>query len=195
MPLGLPCLVQWWNDRPILIKQLTVCYGEISAKATKELLIKIKNFVYTNKLSSSGLLFRQIEINKGKIISAPLFEKLAQAENTESNVFFIDFSRFDAPGCGANEELAMAAASGDLYLKNLEEYIVAEKLPYACIRTTGNKPFLQLRSIHETKFKLEITFKDTSVKTIFSDSRGIANIDLPTEETAKIQSVAIVLIK
>ena len=78
MPLGLPCLVQWWNDRPILFKQLTICYGEISAKATKELLRKIKDFVHTNKLSSSGCLFRQIEIDKGKIISAPFFNKLGR---------------------------------------------------------------------------------------------------------------------
>lgn len=195
MPLGLPCLVQWWNDRPILLKQLTICYGEISAKATKELLKKIKDFVYTNKLSPSGRLFRQIEINKGKIISAPLFEKIAQAENTQSNVFYINFSQFDAPDCGANEELAMAAASGELYLKGLEDHINNNKLPFACMRTAVKKAFLQLRSIHGTKFKLEITFKDTTVKTIVSDSRGIANIDLPTEEAAKIESVEIVSAK
>lgn len=80
MPLGLPCLVQWWNDRPILPEQLNICYGEISAEATKELLKKIKDFANTNKLSSSGLLFRQIEIDKGKIISAPFFEKIIQEE-------------------------------------------------------------------------------------------------------------------
>ena len=76
MPLGLPCLVQWWNDRPILFKQLTICYGEISAKATKELLGKVANFVHTGRIASSVKLFRQIEIDKGKIISAPFFNKL-----------------------------------------------------------------------------------------------------------------------
>lgn len=76
MPLGLPCLVQWWNDRPILLKQLTICYGEISAKATKELLNKIKDFAYNGRIAQSTRLFRQIEIDKGKIISAPFFNKL-----------------------------------------------------------------------------------------------------------------------
>jgi hypothetical protein len=76
MPLGLPCLVQWWNDRPILFNQLTICYGEISAEATKELLKKFKHFVHTNKLSPSSRLFRQTEINKGKIISAQFVEEL-----------------------------------------------------------------------------------------------------------------------
>lgn len=76
MPLGLPCLVQWWNDRPILFTQLTICYGEISAKATKELLGKVANFVHTGRMASSVKLFRQIEIDKGKIISAPFFNKL-----------------------------------------------------------------------------------------------------------------------
>jgi hypothetical protein len=77
MPLGLPCLVQWWNDRPILFTQLTICYGEISAKATKELLNKIKDFAYNGRMAQSTRLFRQIEIDKGKIISAPFFEELA----------------------------------------------------------------------------------------------------------------------
>jgi len=76
MPLGLPCLVQWWNNRPILLKQLTICYGEISAKATKELLNKIKDFAYNGRMAQSTRLFRQIEIDKGKIISAPFFNKL-----------------------------------------------------------------------------------------------------------------------
>jgi len=78
MPLGLPCLVQWWNDRPILFKQLTICYGEISAKATKELLNKIKDFAYNGRMAQSTRLFRQIEIDKGKIISAPFFNKLGR---------------------------------------------------------------------------------------------------------------------
>jgi hypothetical protein len=78
MPLGLPCLVQWWNDRPILFKQLTLCYGEISAKVTQELLGKIANFAYSSRMSSSVRLFRQIEIDKGKIISAPFFNKLCR---------------------------------------------------------------------------------------------------------------------
>ena len=77
MPLGLPCLVQWWNDRPILFKQLTICYGEISAKATKELLGKVANFVLGRWMALSVKLFRQIEIDKGKIISAPFFNKIA----------------------------------------------------------------------------------------------------------------------
>ena len=76
MPLGLPCLVQWWNDRPILLKQLTICYGEISVRATKELLGKVKIFAYNSRMSSSVRLFRQIEIDKGKIISAPFFTEL-----------------------------------------------------------------------------------------------------------------------
>jgi hypothetical protein len=76
MPLGLPCLVQWWNNRPILFKQLTICYGEISVRATKELLGKVKNFAYTGRMALSTRLFRQIEIDKGKVISAPFFTKL-----------------------------------------------------------------------------------------------------------------------
>ncbi len=77
MPLGLPCLVQWWNNRPILSNQLTVCYGEISSKATKELLKRLSVFVYTSRLSLSARMFRQIEIDKGKIISAQFVEELA----------------------------------------------------------------------------------------------------------------------
>jgi hypothetical protein len=77
MPLGLSCLVQWWNNRPILSKQLIIYYGDISAKATKELLKRLGVFVYTGRLSPSAQLFRQIEIDKGKLISAPFFEELA----------------------------------------------------------------------------------------------------------------------
>lgn len=78
MPLGLSCLVQWWNNRPILFNQLAVYYGDISAKATKELLKRLSVFVYTGRLSPSARMFRQIEIDKGKIISAPLFNKLGK---------------------------------------------------------------------------------------------------------------------
>lgn len=77
MPLGLSCLVQWWNNRPILFKQLTIYYGDISAKATKELLNRLGVFVYTSRVSPSARLFRQIEIDKGKLISAPFFEELS----------------------------------------------------------------------------------------------------------------------
>ena len=77
MPLGLSCLVQWWNNRPILFEQLTIYYGDISAKATKELLKRLGVFVYTGRLSPSAQLFRQIEIDKGELISAPFFEELA----------------------------------------------------------------------------------------------------------------------
>ena len=80
MPLGLPCLVQWWNDRPVLLTQLSLCYGELSKDVTDKILTRISEFPKPVSLSASGRLFRQIEINKGKIISAPLFDKIRHAE-------------------------------------------------------------------------------------------------------------------
>jgi len=78
MPLGLPCLVQWWNDRPVLLTQLSLCYGELSKDITDKILTRISEFPKPVSLSASGHLFRQIEIDKGKIISAPFFNKLGR---------------------------------------------------------------------------------------------------------------------
>lgn len=189
MPLGLLCLAQWWNDRPVLLTQLSLCYGELSKDITDKILTRISEFPKPVSLSASGHLFRQIEIDKGKIISAPLFEKISQAEKPKTNVYLIDFSDFTT---NANEELAMAAASNDIYLKDFEQYIIKNNLPFACIRMPSKKPLLQLRSTNENKFKLEITFKDASTKNLISDMQGIANIDLPPEETKRISSVAII---
>lgn len=77
MPLGLPCLAQWWNDRPVLLTQLSLCYGELSKDITDKILTRISEFPKPVSLSASGHLFRQIEIDKGKIISAPFFAKIA----------------------------------------------------------------------------------------------------------------------
>lgn len=86
----------------------------------------------------------------------------------------------------------MAAASNDIYLKDFEQYIIKNNLPFACIRMPSKKPLLQLRSTNENKFKLEITFKDAGTKKLISDMQGVANIDLPPEDTKRISSVAII---
>lgn len=85
-PTGLTSLVQWWNDRPVLVDNIKKNFGNISHENFNKIVARINNPIFPTNLTKSLLFFRESEKIKGNRISASFFEKHLDTVETESSI-------------------------------------------------------------------------------------------------------------
>ena len=85
-PTGLTSLVQWWNDRPVLVNNIKKNFGNISHEDFNKIAERIKNPISPTNLTKSLLFFRESEKIKGNKLSASFFEKYLDTVETESSI-------------------------------------------------------------------------------------------------------------
>ena len=185
MPTGLPSLIEWWNDRPIMANIINKVYGSISNEIFLKIKERIEKQPNIKNITKSILLFREIEKNKGNIISASFFEKnldteelITKNELSETNIIPFYSARKlsiiinNTDLLPANEELKVAAASSDIftvlkdYLKqNFSESFKATKID------DGSNSFT-IESSNKKEFTLVITDLKGKKTTLTSNKKG-----------------------
>ena len=178
MPTGLPSLIEWWNDRPVMAKNINRVYGSLTKEdydIVKERLVQQPK---PKKLTKSIFTFREIEKNKGNQISASFFEKfLAQNESPTNVIKFnprnkkcILIDIFDL--FPTNEELKMAAASSDVY-SALKKYL-GNNYPkeYKATRVNDGSESFTIESKDKKEFSLIVTDKNGNKKELKSNNKG-----------------------
>ena len=70
-PVGAPLLVEWWNERPVLVRNLTGLQGEISEQRKSEIhwIVRHKDRM-DEPVSGSAKEFREAERELGALLSA-----------------------------------------------------------------------------------------------------------------------------
>ncbi len=177
MPNGLPCMIEWWNDRPVEISYLTKCYGKID----KDLFLKVKERIIKpvapqKKISKSVFIFRESEKAKGDLLSASIIRKIIEEEKAKAKIYSFCFEdminsviEFLNPNM-ANEELAMAAATNDIS-DYLDKYLKQDKAKYYVLKLANNNDFT-IASYDGKAFDLKIIYENNEEKIIKSNQTG-----------------------
>ena len=206
MPTGLPSLIEWWNDRPVLANSINRMFGNLDSDNYKEIKNRIINQPKISKPTRSILLFREIEKNKGNQMSASFFEKFVSNEKIEDKNLriatptpridnVIIFNKATAePICiniydlfPANEELRMAAASKDVYF-TLKEYLkknYSDK--YEVSRIDDGSNSFTIASMKGKEFALIITDKNNNIRELKSNPKGKLYLKEGLEDFEKIE--------
>lgn len=79
--LGVPVLVETWNERPILCVQLMEYSGQLEDALFNKVKIQLEDKI-TETLTSTIQVFRHHEIARGGLFSDMTFRQLAEAEET-----------------------------------------------------------------------------------------------------------------
>lgn len=174
MPNGLPCMIEWWNDRPVEISYLTKCYGKIDEDLFVKVKERITKPVAHQKISKSVFIFRESEKAKGDLLSASIVRKIIGEE--KANVYSISFE--DLYNNSSNEKLALAAATNDFY-NDIDKYLKKHKAKYYVLRLAEDKEFT-LGAYSGIAFDLKVTYKNNEVKVYSSNQSGklVLNEDL-----------------
>ncbi len=125
-PTGITLLIEWWNERPVLLENLATLYGSLPDSLQKRLNRLAADEPALADQAKSVRFFREVEIARGALISADFFKYLQSAESADlgnepvviHEPFVIDFAAL-----AANEELALAAASHDEVFYSLKKYV------------------------------------------------------------------------
>ena len=176
MPNGLPCMIEWWNDRPVETSYLTKCYGKID----EDLFVKVKERIIKpiapQKISKSVFIFRESEKAKGDLLSASIIRKIIEEEKAKAKVYSFSFEdminsviELLNPNL-ANEELAMAAATNDIS-DYLDKYLKQDKAKYYVLKLANNTDFT-IASYDRKSFDLKITYENNEEKIIKSNQTG-----------------------
>ena len=172
MPNGLPCMVEWWNDRPVEVRYLKKCYGKIDEDLFKLIKERIIKPVASTKISKSVFIFRETEKAKGDLLSASVIRKIITEEKAKAKVY--SFSIVDIhellSGDSANEELAMTAATNDIY-NIVDKYLKKDKAKYYLLRLANNKEFT-VASYDRKAFELKVTYENNEEKILNSNQSG-----------------------
>ena len=184
MPTGLPSLIEWWNDRPVLANSINSIFGEINTSDYKEIKQRISNQPKVSNPTRSILLFREIEKSKGNQISATFFEKFISSNIVENE--FINDSVYFYDLFPANEELRMAADSSDIY-KKLKEYLNKNKNGFKLRKMNDGTDSFTIENIEKKPFILLITNKDGKEKKLESNDKGKLYIKEGLKEFEKIE--------
>lgn len=188
MPNGLPSLIEWWNDRPVMTDSIDLLLGKISDKLLNSIKAAIKNQKAPAKGTKAIYTFREIEKNKGNQLSASFFEKYLTAEAREEEVleparhFELVTITF-----AANEELAMAAASNDLFERIKDGLSKQSIKEYVVNRIQGSNGFT-IFSTDKKAFTLDIIFQN-SHKEFKSSGNKLYLRKSDIEELGKIEKI------
>lgn len=183
MPNGLPCMVEWWNDRPVEVCYLKKCYGKIDESLLKLIKERIIKPVTSAKISKSVFIFRETEKSKGDLLSASIIRKIIAEEKAKAKVYSFSFADMLESLSGmadslvesilpnfANEELAMAAATNDIY-DIVDKYLKKDKAKYYLLRLANNKEFT-IASYDRKAFELKVTYENNEEKILNSNKSG-----------------------
>ena len=183
MPNGLPSLIEWWNDRPVEISYLKKCYGKIDDSLLKLIKERIIKPVASAKISKSVFIFRETEKSKGDLLSASVIRKIIAEERSKAKVYSFSFADMLESLSGmadslvesilpnfANEELAMAAATNDIY-DIVDKYLKKDKAKYYLLRLANNKEFT-IASYDRKAFELKVTYENNEEKILNSNQSG-----------------------
>ncbi len=190
MPNGLPSLIEWWNDRPVMADSIDLLMGKVDSKLLNAVKAAVKNQNAPSKPTKAILVFREIEKNKGNQLSASFFEKYLVAEsqtNKEKEIsrkFELITIMFPA-----NEELAMAAASSNLFERIKDAFNKQSIKEYAISRVKGSNGFT-IFSSDKKSFTLSIIFKN-SRKEFKSVGNKLYLKEADIEKLGKIEKVEI----
>ena len=195
MPTGLPSLIEWWNDRPVMAKDINRVYGSL----TKEDYTKVKERIVhqpkSKKLTKNIFAFREVEKNKGNQISASFFEKNIANEiietkdsnivagKTNEEILDNNVIVFKKPQkildvityldlFSANEELKMAAASCDVYTALVEFLKNNYNKKYKATRLNDGSDSFTIESKDKKEFSVIITDKNGNKKEFKSNNKG-----------------------
>lgn len=206
MPTGLPSLIEWWNDRPIMAETINKIYGSLN----KDDYNKIKNLInlpIALKINTKSILiFREIEKAKGNQMSASFFEKFISKDKLEDKKIHIVTSNVHNDKLNnnetkiipssflkiyyrelfsANEELRVAAASKDVY-SALKEYLKNSN-NYEITRINDGSNSFTIASTNCREFTLIITYKNKSIKELKSNPKGKLYLKEGLEDFEKIE--------
>lgn len=157
-PLGLPILIEWWNERPILIAQIDTTYGSLSKEQLDKVMWYASGKSDSEELTKNQQLFRIHEIEIGKLYSESVFDEVLK----NKPVITMDFS----PMVSSNEPIPLAATSSEdnvkfLY-KKIADYIF------------DNEPEIKLQKIDNQTFCLEnYVGKEIKIVIILKDGKEI----------------------
>lgn len=183
MPNGLPSLIEWWNDRPILANSINKVLGSISTDDYKKIKQELVNQPRMSKSTKSVLIFREIEKNKGNQMSASFFDKFVSEESIAKETICVRiFDLFPT-----NEELKLAAASKDIYTV-LKEYL-KNNYPddYEATKIDDGSNSFTISSVKGKEFILEITDKNNKIEEIKSNPKGKLYLKEGLEDFEKIE--------
>lgn len=189
MPNGLPCLIEWWNDRPILKNQIDYVFGNVEENVLQSVKIAIEQNKTPKNPSKSLLIFRETEKAKGNVISSGFYEKyFNDIEETENNIWpaitvenesndsskstILPFVFNIKDIMSANENLAMAAATSDLY-PQIKSYLETHSDRFYVNRVEDGKSLgFTLINKDKTDFELYIINKNGKSKRIGKSQKG-----------------------
>ncbi len=172
MPNGLPCMIEWWNDRPVEVSYLKKCYGKIDEALLKLVKERIIKPITSTKISKSVFIFRETEKSKADLLSASVIRRIIAEEKAKAKIY--SFSIADVHellfGDSANEELAMAAATNDIY-DSINKYLKKDKARYYVLKLANNKEFT-IASYDRKAFDLKISYDNNEEKIFNSNQNG-----------------------
>ncbi|MBP5470974.1 MAG: hypothetical protein J6Z11_17225 [Candidatus Riflebacteria bacterium] len=172
MPNSLPCMVEWWNDRPVEISYLKKCYGKIDESLLKLVKERIIKPVASVNISKSVFIFRETEKSKADLLSASVIRKIIAEEKAKSKVY--SFSIVDIHELlsddSANEDLAMASATNEIS-DWIDKFLKKDKARYYVLRLANNKEFT-IASYDRKVFDLKITYENNEEKIFNSNQSG-----------------------
>ncbi|HNX77355.1 MAG TPA: hypothetical protein PLM07_10955 [Candidatus Rifleibacterium sp.] len=170
-PTGITLLIEWWNERPVLLENLATLYGNLPGTLQERLARLVADEPALAGQAKSVRFFREVETARGALISADFFKHLQAAESAclenepvvIDEPFIIDFAAL-----AANEELALAAASHDEIFYSLKKYINQKSKLFkmiiieetgASIYSLNKKPFRLIIECNKKLFERHSTAK------------------------------------
>lgn len=168
MPNGLPCLIEWWNDRPVEKSLLVKNYGNVSSEILSKIKQRIENPIRPRKMTKSVFIFRQTEKAKGDLLSTSVINKIIDEEKQNAKIYCICFA--DLFEEQANEELVMAAATKEIY-SHLDAFLKNDKAKYYLLKSQNNEMFT-IGSYDRKAFSLILKNYNNESKTFKSNEYG-----------------------
>ena len=179
MPTGLPSLIEWWNDRPVMAKDINRVYGSLFKEDYDKVKERIIQQPEPKKHTKSIFAFREVEKNKGNQISASFFDKYVSNEIIQTNneiifkksqnkLFIIKYHDLFP----ANEELKMAAGSCDVYTALVKFLKNNFNKKYKATRLNDGTDSFTIESKDKKEFSLIITDKNGNKKEFKSNDKG-----------------------
>ncbi len=217
MPTGLPSLIEWWNDRPVLANSINSIFGEINTSDYKEIKQRISNQPKVSNPTRSILLFREIEKSKGNQISATFFEKFISSNIVENEFINKQPSQksfevkrikesnskkrpnvLSFPSQNENysvyfydlfpaNEELRMAADSSDIYKKLKEYLNKNKNGFKLRKMNDGTDSFTIENIEKKPFILLITNKDGKEKKLESNDKGKLYIKEGLKEFEKIE--------
>ncbi|NLM18364.1 MAG: hypothetical protein GX221_11695 [Candidatus Riflebacteria bacterium] len=222
-PLEIPILLEYWNERPILVSQLAEFMGMLT-ETQQARLHKLLTNPPEAKLNRTMQIFREYELEKGNLYSAAVFNELIEAEKAyeqetekapepllklvlqigkqiyETTIDLIN-ENLVAPLKSPN--LVYAASEADSFKKAKSIYnnlynLIEENgmLKTFEVRYTGQGP-IRIKSSSES-FELSFIFKDGKEETLQSGSANKIEITqeyLKNLDIAQLDSIVITAVE